>query len=121
MAIYLKVNGQVVKRAISIRQPYAELIMQGLKDEEYRSIPTRIRERIYIYASNTLEASEDYSGELGVAMTKLPRGVLVGTVEVVGCEGSSEEGYAWILERPIRLKELVKPVRKPQPVWFNPF
>lgn len=39
MPIYLKVNGQTVKRAISVRQPYAEMIMLGLKNEEYRSIP----------------------------------------------------------------------------------
>ena len=111
----------MVKRAISVRQPYAELIMEGEKNKEFRSIPTNIRERIFIYASNTLEKSEDYSNSSGVAMNDLPRGLLVGTVEIAGCEGSKEEGYAWILENPIRLKEPVKPVKKPQPVWFNPF
>ena len=38
-------------RAISIRQPYVELIFRGEKKAEYRSIPTNIRERVYIYAS----------------------------------------------------------------------
>lgn len=121
MAVYLKVAGQRVKRAISVRQPYAEMIMRGFKDEEYRSIPTNVRERIYIYASNTLETSEDYTEELGVKMEDLPRGVLVGTVEITGCYGSKRDGYAWELANPIRLKELVKPIKKPQPVWFNPF
>ena len=39
-------------RALSIRQPYAELILRGLKPIEFRSRPTRIiGERFYIYAS----------------------------------------------------------------------
>jgi len=41
-------------RALSIRQPYAELILRGIKTIEYRSRPTRIiGERFYIYASKT--------------------------------------------------------------------
>jgi len=40
-----------ITRAISIRQPWVELILQGTKRTEYRSRPTNIRERVYIYAS----------------------------------------------------------------------
>lgn len=47
-----------VVRAISIRQPYVELILLGVKKREYRSIPTNIRERVYIYAS--LKPGEDW-------------------------------------------------------------
>ena len=39
-------------RALSIRQPYAELILRGIKTVEYRSRPTRIiGERFWIYAA----------------------------------------------------------------------
>ena len=39
-------------RALSIRQPYAELILRGVKTIEYRSRPTRIiGERFWIYAA----------------------------------------------------------------------
>jgi hypothetical protein len=39
-------------RALSIRQPYAELILRGIKTVEYRTQPTRvIGERFWIYAS----------------------------------------------------------------------
>ena len=64
--------------------------MQGCKNKEYRSIPTNIRERIFIYAFNTLEKSDDYNSKSGVEMKDLPRGLLVGTVESAGCEGSKE-------------------------------
>ena len=39
-------------RALSIRQPYAELILRGVKTREFRSRPTRIiGEPFYIYAA----------------------------------------------------------------------
>ena len=51
-------------RALSIRQPFAELILRGIKTVEYRSRPTRIiGERFYIYASKK---------ELSVASFQLP-------------------------------------------------
>jgi hypothetical protein len=46
----------------------------------------------------------------------LPRGVLVGTVELFDCDGGE-----WPLRKPERAKRLLKPKNQPQPVWFNPF
>ncbi len=107
------------RRTLSIRQPYAEEIMLGIKKEEYRSIPTNIRGRVYIYASNTLD---DVTGKTkGTKNKDLPRGVIIGSVEIVGCYGSKSEGYAWTLANPERLLKPVKPVKQPQPVWFYPF
>lgn len=110
-----------LSKAISVRQPYAELIMMGLKTEEYRSIPTNIRGRIYIYASNTLEKDLDGIEQTKKSADELPRGVLIGTVEIKDCIGSKAEGFAWQLENPMRLPQVLKPKNKPQPVWFNPF
>ncbi len=38
-------------RAISIRQLYVEQVLRGAKRREFRSRPTNIRERVWIYAS----------------------------------------------------------------------
>ena len=46
----------------------------------------------------------------------LPRGVLIGTVELYGCDGGD-----WHLRNPKRAKKLLKPKKQPQPVWFYPF
>jgi predicted transcriptional regulator len=98
-------------RALSIRQPYAELILRGIKTVEYRSRPTRIiGERFYIYASKAAgkavwsrdlampgHALPRWMLELAehVRMvepgTLLPTGVIVGSaviekVEVVSCQ-----------------------------------
>ncbi len=108
-----------VTRALSIQQPFAELIMVGKKKFEYRSIPTNIRERIYVYASKKSGPEKRWK-ESGYERGSLPTGVLVGTVEVVGCEGNSGE-YEWKLARPKRAKRMVKPKNQPQPVWFRPF
>lgn len=99
-------------RAISIRQPYAEQILQGKKRKEFRSVPTKIRERVYIYASLT---PADESGET------LVRGKIVGSVEIVDCVSDGDGGYAYKLDRPERLARPLKPRNKPQPIWFRPF
>jgi predicted transcriptional regulator len=46
-------------RALSIRQPYAELILRGIKPIEFRSRPTKIiGERFHIYASRQWAAGK---------------------------------------------------------------
>lgn len=108
--------------ALSIRQPHAEAIMRGVKTTEYRSGPTKIRCRIYIYASLGRYSAEDESdmmAEYGiddVSCDELPRGVLIGTVDLHDCD----EGD-WHVRDPERATTLKKPMKHPQPVWFNPF
>ena len=49
---HAEVSDEKAMRALSIRQPYAELILRGIKTVELRSRSTRIvGERFYIYAS----------------------------------------------------------------------
>jgi hypothetical protein len=109
-------------RALSIRQPHAEAIMRGVKMIEYRSRATRIRGRVYIYASlgryssvEEAEMLEEY-GIDDVDIEDLPRGVIIGTVELYDCDGGD-----WYVRSPERAKRLRKPRNHPQPVWFNPF
>jgi hypothetical protein len=48
-------------------------------------------------------------------------GVIVGSVEIVGCNRLKSGEYAWELARPRRLRRPVLPTAHPQPVWFFPF
>src|SRR5262249_52856213 len=106
-------------RALSIRQPYAELILAGRKSVEYRSRPVRLRGRVYVYACKSPGPAEVYSrNRLDAA--DLPHGVLVGTVEIVDCTGSDGE-YQWHLARPQRLKRPRAVTAMPQPGFFWPF
>lgn len=106
-------------RALSIRQPYAEQILRGTKEFEYRSRPTSIRERVYIYASLTPGWEKDFDS-MGLAPGELPTGVLVGTVEITDCSGRPGY-YKWHLKLPKRLRRKLRPRKHPQPGWFNPF
>ena len=108
-----------VIRALSVRQPFAEQIMRGTKTIEYRRTPTRIRERVYIYASKGARPLEDWK-TMNAHPGDLPTGVLVGTVEIIDCTGTNRN-YQWGLANPRRLSRRLKPKNRPQPVWFRPF
>jgi hypothetical protein len=108
------------KRALSIKQTAAEMILQCKKKVEYRTIPTNIRERVYIYASKKPRSGKD-AEEVKAHPEKYPTGVLVGTVEITGCTKKQEKKYQWHLAKPERLPKNIKPENRPQPVWFHPF
>lgn len=103
-------------RAISIRQPFAEQIMAGMKKAEYRSRKTEIRERVYASLMPRLDA--DWKG---MKPKDVPLGKIVGTVEVAGCRRLPSGEFKWMLKKPERHVRLVKPKVHPQPVWFFPF
>jgi hypothetical protein len=108
-----------VTRALSIRQPYAEQIMRGTKRVEDRTQPTKLRERVYIYASLTPGDEREFK-RMKAQPGDFPVGVLVGTVELVDCTGQPGD-YEWHLRHPVRLPEPIRPTRHPQPAWFFPF
>lgn len=109
-----------IERAISIRQPYVEAILNGEKEIEYRSRKTNIRERVYLYASKTLE-TRDVFDDFGYKIEDCPTGLIVGSVEIVDCTEDDEyECYNWHLAKPERLDEFLKPVNQPQPGIWRP-
>lgn len=59
-------------------------------------------------------------GIADVTCGDLPRGVVVGTVELWGCTGTGGD-YHWHLREPQRAQKLLKPTGRPQPTWFEPF
>lgn len=85
--------------ALSIRQPYAELILRGVKTIEYRSRPTKlVGQRFYIYASRKWagvspgkwhDAGDSTHGLApslnGEGIDDLPRGVIVGSAVISKC------------------------------------
>jgi hypothetical protein len=122
-------------RALSIRQPYAELILRGVKTIEYRSRPTRIiGERFYIYASKvwagvnghgieglaTLTPSPSPAPGNGRGESEFPTGLIVGSAIIAACTRNGS-GYEWHLADVRRYARPRRPKRHPQPVWFTPF
>lgn len=84
-------------KAISIRQPWAWLIVNGHKPIENRNWPTRFRGRALIHAAKGMtreeyEDARDLAEELGITIphpSELERGGIVGEVTITGCVEAS--------------------------------
>jgi predicted transcriptional regulator len=107
---------EILKRALSIRQPLSERILLGEKTVEYRSRRTHIRGRVYLYAGKTLAHVDDFPEE---EARLLPRGMVVGSVEIIGCH-EDEEGFVWELASPRRYRKPLVPHGVPQPGFWHP-
>lgn len=78
-------------RALSVRQPFAWLIVHGYKNIENRTWSTQYRGRLWIHASKKFDAAAYAFVRRRFPRIKLPApealkcGGLVGSVEVVDC------------------------------------
>jgi hypothetical protein len=96
-------------KAISIRQPWAWLILHAGKDIENRDWPTKLRGRILVHASKGMTKAEyEYALDTAHAISRthpfphgltmpafsdLPRGGIVGSVEITDCVTDSESPW----------------------------
>lgn len=127
-------------KVLAIKQPWASMIAEGIKDIEVRSQATNTRERVAIYATRSMY------DELGIPYVRpgLPRGYIIATAEIVDCDqydsglgflGHDDRHmipcadidfdqyagyYAWHLAN---VKKLEQPIRYKMPkgcvVWAN--
>lgn len=86
-------------KTITIKQPWASLIVEGVKDIENRTWPTKFRGRVLIHAAHKRwkwEAVLNYLYDKAKAilnsfgydatwLKQLPTGVIIGSVEIVDC------------------------------------
>jgi hypothetical protein len=106
-----------ITRALSLRQPFPELILKGSKRFEYRSRRTHITGRVYLYAAKELADIDDLEPDDEL----LPRGVIVGSIELVGCYWDAPD-WEWVLRNPHRYATPIKARGVPQPgFWFPRF
>ena len=93
-------------RALSIRQPFAELILRGMKRVEYHSRPTRI--------------VGELTNGLALFPKDLPTGVIVETARIERVEARAKGTFAWHLTDVGRLSNYRNPRGHPQSVRLNP-
>lgn len=126
-------QGNYTNPCLTMHQPWASLLVHGIKRVEGRSWPAPIRGRLWIHAASkvpdeaTIKAMEDFYQEIyavnGITDIKFPEyypvSRLLGCVEVVGClrceelanwkilpEGVRLEGqtdFCWLCEQPKKL------------------
>jgi hypothetical protein len=96
-------------KCLSIRHPWAEAVLAGLKEEEYRSRPTNHRGPVLIHAGRTIPPAEDVADARetwpDIDLSALVFGAVLGVVDLVDCQPDpDEEGtYVWVLANPRRL------------------
>lgn len=111
-------------KALSIRQPWAWLILHAGKDIENRSRHWNFRGKLYVHAAKGMTRDEYLAAEILIASIEpdtiqlppfedLQRGGLVGTVEVADCVQSSESPW---FNGPFGLV-----LKNPTPIPFVPF
>lgn len=101
--------------ALSIRQPWASLILAAGKDIENRCWPTRYRGRFLVHAAkgctrdewaDAIEFAEDIlDSNITTDLKAIPRGGIIGSVELVDCVSASESPwfvgeYGFVLRDP---------------------
>jgi len=109
--------------ALSIRQPWASLILKAGKDIENRCWPTKFRGRILIHAAkgctrqefkDALCFAEDaIDRPINADLKTIPRGGIIGSVEIVDCVSASDS--------PWFVGEFGFVLRDPQPLPFTPW
>lgn len=113
-----------IRLAISIRQPFSELILLGEKRYEFRSKPTSVRGRVFIYSGlqwhGMLTDPKIVSTLAKHGVIDMPRGLIVGSMEIVDCLHKGEGEYAWKVANPIRFDTPIKAKGRPMPVWWTP-
>ena len=103
-------------KALSIKQPWAALIINGLKPCENRIWATNVRGRIAVHAGKNVDtwAMEYFAEDIEeLPPHTLETGALVGTVEIVGCDEEVQsdwddtDGFHFRLANPIALDKPV--------------
>lgn len=99
--------------ALSVRQPWADLIVDGIKDVENRTWSTDFRGRLLVHAPSTVDraAVERVYRDLGLALPEgydPVTGALLGWTEVVDCVTRHPSRffagpYGFVLRHPQRL------------------
>lgn len=106
-------------KALSLKQPFAELILQGKKKIELRKWNTKFRGEFFIHASKV----SDKEAMMKFGFTKLPTGCIVGKAFLKDVKHYKNEeehkkdarlhlassfwgNYGFVLENPQRIKEI---------------
>ena len=110
-------------RVLTVRQPYASLIIYGGKDVENRSQPVRFRGRLYIHAGAALH--EDAPAIRVSTDMPLIRRAIIGYVQLVDCVRNSRSRWAepdmwhWLLADPVPFAQPV-PAQGKLGLWYPP-
>ena len=105
------------QRALSLHQPWASLLVHGIKRIEGRHWRTEFRGRLWIHATNRKPEPEVVTqlenlyrvifameGQSEIQFPDYPQGVLVGCVDIVDCRMASEVERSTTIPQNLKLE-----------------
>ena len=130
-------------KAITIKQPWASLIVDGVKDIENRTWPTNYRGLVLVHAGSAKQYPftriltpyqiEEADGKLDYKQpfdVLFPKGAIIGTVNIVDCVTNhpsiwaervkwqeEKQIYNWILSNPVRFDKPILDVKGKLSFW----
>lgn len=122
-------------KTLTIKQPWADLIVIGQKDIENRSWKTNFRGRIYVHAGQRvaevypaiLPLSKDFD-PVGMELAKILTrrevvSAIVGEVDIIDCVKNHPSKWAmqghwhWVLANPVKYIQPIIEVKGKQSFW----
>lgn len=128
-------------KALTIKQPYAQLIVDGIKDIENRTWPTIRRGKVLIHVSQfkiksetnfyNIVTPEQWNNLPGymtddIADDNFVRSAIIGEIEIVDCIKDSKSIWAlpdhwhWIIANPVRYEQPILNVKGALSFWDYP-
>ena len=122
-------------KVLTVKQPWASLIVHGIKDIENRTWRTNFRGRVLIHSSGSygkkfkVNLTDEQAKEAFTTIAKecmfgcLPFGSIIGSVEIVDCVLNhpsvwAEKGvYHWVLANPILFEKPTVDVKGKLGLW----
>jgi len=103
-------------KCMSTHSPFAYALCMGLKTEEYRTQPTKIRGFVLIQASLS-KASDECFAEYGLSRL-LPRGCIIGAIEILNCVEYEKGEFAYVVGE-YRLFKKNFPIKGRQTIFWG--
>lgn len=127
-------------KTITIKQPWASLIVEGIKDVENRSWKTNFRGRVLVHAGldkrlttlsptslmTTSQVNALMNSDVNYSLNDFKfrqLGAIIGSVEIVDCVKrydsvwADQIGWKWVLANPIKFDEPVGNVKGKLSFW----
>lgn len=110
-------------RALTIRQPWASLIICGAKDVENRTWTTRYRGPLAVHAGHRFDQDlQVWQRRIAATVDCFPRGAVIGVVDLIDVVRDSRSrwaeptSYHWVLANPRAIEPV--PVRGRLGLWM---
>ncbi len=123
-------------KVITIKQPFASLILKGYKEYEFRTWPTKYRGEILIHAGKTVDKEAIATRFKEYDLGNMPTGVIIAKVNITDCIKMTNEfayelynkdenvynklknwnGYAWKIEKVEKLEQYI-PIKGQLGLW----